>query len=754
MSQPDFKIIVIDDNPEIHKDFKKVLTVASSDNADKLNQFNKQLFGDDDTEKKSGNLPLFQIDTATQGKEGVQKIADAIQSGNPYSLAFVDIRMPPGWDGIETIKHIWELDKDIQVVICTAYSDYSWEETIQELGQTDNLLILKKPFDHIAVRQLACALTRKWSLMQESRSYTKSLEKSVQERTNLLQESLSITRATFESSADGILVINLEGKIIDYNNQFMTLCQIPNELLEKKEYKAVISYLAEETQNPQDFLNKTHKIDNQIQEVNLSTLIFKDGRTIERYTQPHKLNDQIIGRVYSFRDVTERVNLQNELEWQATHDILTGLPNRVLLIDRIQQEIANADRNQLQFAILFFDIDRFKLINDSLGHEIGDEILKLFAKRIQAKVRACDTFARLGGDEFVMLLSQLPHNEFVAKIASQLLAEILIPFKLADRELSISSSIGISIYPIDGANYDTLIGNADVAMYIAKQSGANQFQFYTNEMNQRNIMRLEMESGLRKAIENHELILYYQPQISMDSNKLVVVEVLIRWNHPKKGILLPMDFMPIAENTGLMVPISEWALKEACLQIKSWQEAGLPLIRLAFNVPSSYFNQPYFVKNIKKILTKSKLEPQYLELILTENLIINNVDAANIISGLKEIGVIISMGDFGVNFSNLNYLGKLRFDRLKMDPAFLQSLKMNNGGGMIMSAILAMAKNLNLEVITEGKNNENQFLTTDQYNEVQELYFSKPLNSLDLENILKNENMIDAILSTVKHKTT
>jgi diguanylate cyclase len=622
----DFRIMIIDDNPDIHRDFIKTLT--SFNTADELKSLDEKLFGSSSEPTKDDKpaeipLPKFQIDTATQGKEGVEQILTAIKNGTPYALAFVDIRMPPGWDGIETIKHIWELDKDIQIVICTAYSDYTWEETIAELGQTDNLLILKKPFDHIAVRQLACALTRKWKLMQDSRSYTQMLENTVQKRTE-------------------------------------------------------------------------------------------------------------------------------ELQHQATHDSLTGLLNRVLLEEGIKKAIAESQRNNTHLAIFFFDLDRFKLINDSLSHAAGDELLQVIAKRLQSHIRASNTLARIGGDEFVLVIRDLQKPEQAASIASNLLNIINQPLTINEHNIDISSSIGISIYPKDGTKTDELIRNADTAMYRAKELGGNQFHFYTSEMNKKHMEAIELESELRQALSNNEFFLTYQPQLDLKTNKVTAVEVLLRWNHPTKGILLPIHFMPLAEETGLAVPIGEWVLRKACQQNKTWQKNGLLPIRVAVNVTTKQLRHFNFVETLKAILQETQLDPQYLELELTENTIINNKGVMQVINALKELGVRIAVDDFGTGYSNLNHLRNIPLDRIKIDRSFVQNILIDHGNEVVIQAILAMARGLNLEVLAEGVETQKQldFLKSQKCDDIQGIYFNHSLSESELTELLKNEFNVKKLLKT------
>lgn len=624
MDKPnDFKILIIDDNPAIHFDFHKILTTRKSTTT--LNTLNQLLFGDklEEDLKKSespiNDIPAFQIDYASQGEEGISYIQKALDLGEPFALAFVDIRMPPGIDGIETIKRIWALDKEMQIVICTAYSDYTWEETIEELGLNDNLLILKKPFDSIAVRQLACSLTKKWRLMQESKNREKILETTVKERTDSLQKTLTT------------------------------------------------------------------------------------------------------------------------LEYQSTHDSLTKLPNRALLMDRIKQEIARAKRHQSMFAVLFIDLDRFKLINDSFNHESGDLLLKLIAERLSNTIREEDTIARLSGDEFIFIsVSTDVHKiEQIGYIAKKILDTINESLNIANRDIIISASLGISIYPQDGSTAEDLLRNADLAMYRAKALGGNQFQLYTVEMQEKCLLRLEKESELRRGLIKNEFFLEYQPKYDIQNKKLIGVEALVRWRHPKKNILLPMDFIPLAEETGLIVPIGEWIIKTACQQNKTWQNKGIQPFPVAVNITTKQFMQPNFISMIKNILETTKLDPKYLEVEVTENVIINTVNVIDSINELKKLGISIVLDDFGAGNSGFNYLNKLPIDQLKIDQSFIQNISHNHSDEMILQAIIDMAKNLNLDVVAEGVETSNQlkYLKSHDCYKFQGFYFNKPMSAEKLEKI-------------------
>lgn len=744
--QHPFRIIIIDDNPSIHHDFIKILKTKSSDEIENLSA---ELFGG---EGSSTQFPQFEIDSASQGKEGVERIKEALAKGNPYALAFVDIRMPPGWDGIETIKHIWEINQDIQVVICTAYSDYSWEETVKHLGKTDNLLILKKPFDNVSVRQLACALTKKWQLARETKNYTTQLQQQVSDRTLSLQNSLSLLKSTFESSSDAIIVISNDGTIIDYNIKLIEMLQLPASAFDSKSETNFLDYLQVHLKSPDAFLSRIDELRENKSEVDISVIKFKNGKIFECYSQPHKLNNHIVGRILDFRDITKRATLEKKLHHQATHDPLTGLANRIQLLEEIKDAFKLSEKHNSLFSLLFIDFDRFKLINDSLNHQTGDALLKEAAARLQASIRKDDALARLGGDEFVILLKNIGSEREIEEKAEKILSTFHQPFAIADRQITLTASIGISVYPTDGTSVDLLLRNADTAMYRAKAKKGDTYVFYTPTMNSESLAILDQDMEIRSALANNEFFLVYQPQLDLETEKLVAVEALIRWQHPKRGILLPIDFIPTAEETGLIVPIGEWVMRTACAQNKAWQEAGLPPIRMAVNVTAQQFMVNNLVQKVASILRETRLDPQYLEIELTENVILSNREIILAVTELKKLGVFIAIDDFGTGYSSLSYLHRIPLDRLKIDSSFIQHIQSANDDEVIIRAIISMAKNLNLEVLAEGVENLDQvnFLKKHECSDVQGFYFSKPLTQEEIKHSLEDADFLKDLKNSLK----
>lgn len=730
------RIIVIDDNPAIHQDFKKILTLEKTSSA--LSKLNTLLFGSP-IKESSIELPAFEIDIASQGKEGVERIESALNAGNPYALAFVDVRMPPGWDGIETIQYIWKLDNDIQIVICTAYSDYSWEETIEQLGMTDSLLILKKPFDSVAVRQLAFALTKKWKLTQDNKINLEALERKIKDRTVLLQESLSLTRATLESSINGIIVVSNDNKVVDWNQNFIDMWSLPNELVEEKNYAKIFAWITDKLINPMVLAEQNEKIQHNPNTNDAITLKLKDGQFFELYSQPQKMNQQTVGRVWSFQDVSEKILLAGKLEHQATHDPLTELPNRAFLLNTINAAIVRAKKMNNLFAVLFIDLDRFKLVNDSFSHEAGDILLKNISAQLKNITAQGDTIARLSGDEFIFILmpESLQQPEDIIDIANKLLNTIMQPIMFNNREFLITASMGISLYPQDGNSAEELIRHADLAMYNAKSLGGNQYQFYTPELHQHAYEQLDQESALRKALLSNEFYLEYQPQFDVSSAQFIGVEALIRWRHPQKGILMPIDFIPLAEETGLIVAIGEWVLRTACLQNKAWQDQGYLPISVAVNVAFKQFLQPNFINSVKEILQQTGLMPQFLEIEVTENVIIKNAAVSEAIKELKNLGVKIVLDDFGTGNSSLGYLRSLPIDQLKIDQSFIKDINKNHSDATIVKAIISIANSLEFEVIAEGVENSLQmnFLRAIECDKLQGYYFSYPLDPKTLEDL-------------------
>jgi diguanylate cyclase (GGDEF)-like protein len=420
----------------------------------------------------------------------------------------------------------------------------------------------------------------------------------------------------------------------------------------------------------------------------------------------------------------------NRLAFMATHDDLTELPNRSLLEDRLEQVVARSKRHNTKAAVLFLDLDQFKIINDSLGHSFGDKILKMVAERITFQLREEDTVARFGGDEFVVIVADFEHMQGVSNIAEKLLFVINQPYIIDGYDLSISGSIGISICPDDSDVAETLIQNADTAMYQSKKLGRNDYQFYTQEIHEIVLRKLQLEDALRKAIEDNQFVLYYQPKVNLKTKRICGMEALIRWQQPDVGIISPQEFIPLAEETGLIIEIGEWIIEEACLRMNEWSEQYPWLYSMAINLSARQFRQEGFIDQIERTLLKTKVDSSKIHFEITESMIMDDVEAAiTQFAKLRDLGASISIDDFGTGYSSLSYLKHLPADRLKIDRSFVKELENDSNDQAITKSILALAENLNLSVVAEGVENaeQDQLLTEMGCEYAQGYYFSRPV---------------------------
>jgi diguanylate cyclase len=397
----------------------------------------------------------------------------------------------------------------------------------------------------------------------------------------------------------------------------------------------------------------------------------------------------------------EQVNA--ELQHQATHDALTGLPNRVLFLDRLGREIAHAERGGDKFAVLVVDLDRFKVINDTLGHGPGDQLLTEIARRLSLAVRAVDTVARTGGDEFLLLITNIRESADAAVIAAKIVAELDQSVSISETEVHTTASVGISVYPKDGTDSESLVAHADEAMYFAKQSGRNGFQFFSADMSVFSRERLDLESDLRRALPLKQFEVHYQPKIDIVSGRMNSVEALLRWRHPTRGLVGPNEFIPLAEESGLMFSIGEWVLREACRQARQWQDEGLPFLRTAVNISPIHFLQPKFLEIVRAALSDHALEPRYLEIELTETTVMDHAESSiQILEELSRMGVLVSIDDFGTGYSSMSYLRRFPIDKLKIDRSFINDLTRSSDAASIVKAIISLAHSLRLKVVAEG----------------------------------------------------
>ncbi|AZF25274.1 bifunctional diguanylate cyclase/phosphodiesterase [Pseudomonas sp. R2-60-08W] len=604
------RILIVDDTASIHQDFRKILC-ADEHGEPSLDTLESALFGTAAPVRQA-----FELDSAYQGQEALALVNKALQAQAPYALVFIDMRMPPGWDGLQTIEQLWDVDPNLQIALCTAYSDYSFEAIEARLKYNDQLLILKKPFDHLEIRQMASALTWKWQLAQDAALKVISLERTIEER---VQELLKVS---------------------------------------------------------------------------------------------HLLQ----------------------------YDALTGLPNSTLLGDRLTQAIALGRRHDTQLAVMFIGLDRFKRINNALGYPVGDEVLEQVSQNLVATVRASDSVFRYGADEFVILLNDIQHPQQTQHIAQKVLNAISATRHVAGQDLSVTASLGISVYPNDSADAVGLIKQAETAMHTSKEHGPNDFSFYTEDMNLRARHQQNLESALRQALERDELVLHYQPKLELESGRIVGAEALTRWFHPRSGWISPAEFIPIAEDSGLIVRLTQWVLRQACAQAQAWRHMGLAPLRMSVNISAIDFRQRNFVDNLAAILEQTGLPPALLELEITESVLMQNVDeTVAILQRIKALGVRLALDDFGTGYSSLSYLRRFPIDVLKIDQSFVRGLSINSQDEQLISAIIGMGKSLKLDIIAEGVETLDQlnFLKAQRCEEGQGFLFSKALAPKDFVQLLQ-----------------
>ena len=618
------RILVIDDNTAIHQDFRKVLGTRTEHSAQAaLDVLEANLFGD---AAVAAARPNFEVDSAHQGQEGVAMVHQALAEGRPYSMAFVDMRMPPGWDGLKTIERLWATDPDVQVVICSAHTDYDWTEVVERLGHSDKLLVLRKPAEPIEVLQCATALSRKWENDKLVREHVLRLEEVITTRTQGLEAA----------------------------NQ--------------------------------------------------------------------------------------------QLRHLATHDPLTGLPNRVLLDDRLRQAIAHADRDMRSFALLVCDLDRFKLINESLGHRAGDELLQEVARRLATVTRAADTVARLGGNEFVLIATSIGDADDAAGLAARVMDVLQTPVRIATIDIYVSPSIGIAMYPDDGESMQVLLTHADAAMHSAKQHGRGSFRRYTPGMDAGIEDRVQLESDLHHAVTLDQFQLHYQPKVDTQTGEVRSAEALIRWAHPRRGIVSPAEFIPLAEECGLIGEIGGWVIREACRQTRVWQIEGVPSLRVSVNLSASQFRDSGLLDLIRSALDDAGLEPRYLEVELTESAVMSDPEKSiDILEHLSAMGVLVSVDDFGTGYSSMSYLRRFPIDKLKIDRVFIDEIVSRPEDASIVRAIVSLAHSLRLKVVAEGVETPAQldFLKTAGCDEYQGYHFSRPLPAADFERLIRESRSDD-----------
>ncbi|MFT5423831.1 MAG: diguanylate cyclase (GGDEF)-like protein [Phycisphaerales bacterium] len=621
------RVLVIDDEMSIRKAYRTILCPTSGGD-DLLDEMDAALFGKP-TQNATATHAAFEMDAATQGQEGLAMVEAAIAEGRPYRMAFVDMRMPPGWDGAETVERLWKADPNLEIVICTAYSDHPWEQIADQFGQTHRLLLLRKPFDSAEVWQLASSLCQK----------------------RLAEESAQDARVDQEET----------------NTRLM-----------------------------------------------------------------------------------QEMHARQFVEGQLRYDTLTSLPNRLLLFDRLERCIERAKRhNDYTYAVIFLDLDNFKSINDTLGHAMGDYLLVEVGNRLRASLRSIDTAsraddstpARLGGDEFVLLLEDVGTAEEVQVVADRILRKMAEPIWVAGHEMSITVSLGCVVGSSEHLVPDDALRDADAALYQAKSNGKGQVRVFDESIRERVLTRQRMSTDLRHAVERNELHVLYQPIVSLETGEIEGFEALLRWKHPELGMISPMLFIPVAEETGTIHGIGQWVLRESCQQILIWRERfpEQEELSISVNVSTRQLGDPGFIDSLTSLLTEIGLEGRFLNIELTESIFIENVEAVcEQLSRIRELGVKLHLDDFGTGYSSLSSFHQLPIDTIKIDRSFVTHMGTDGHVANIVQAIQLMASNRNLRVIAEG------IETIEQLTQLQALgcvsgqgyYMSRPVDALAAHGLL------------------
>jgi diguanylate cyclase (GGDEF)-like protein/PAS domain S-box-containing protein len=655
------------------------------------------------------------------------------QSIDHVAAVLVDLFLPDS-AGIETFDRLFQTAPQIPILILTAAQDEDIAKLAVQCGAHEYLL--KDRLD-------AYLLPKAVGSMIERAANTEALF-----------EEKERAQVTLDSIGDAVMSTDIAGNVTYLNIVAERLTgwsrhEAAGHPFEEV-FRIIDSTTREEARNPIAFAIRENKT------VGLTpncVLNRRDGveSPIEDSAAPiHDRYGQVTGAVIVFHDVSAARATTLTMSYLAQHDSLTDLPNRALLNDRLTEAISLAHRHQRQLAVLFLDVDRFKHINDSLGHMIGDRLLQSIAQRLLGCVRASDTVSRQGGDEFVILLSEVTHAEDATVCADKILAVVRSPHRIDQHDLHVTASIGIVTYPDDGTDVDTLMKHADFAMYHAKENGRDNRQFFKRDLNIRALERQSLENGLRHALEREEFMLHYQPKLNLGTGAIVGVEALIRWHHPELGLVPPTDFIPIAEESGLIVPIGRWVLAEVCHQAQAWQDIGLAPIRVGINISAVELRANDFVEFVGRILAATGLESRFLELELTETFLMqDSTSTSAVLHALKQIGLHLALDDFGTGYSSLNHLKRFPIDTLKIDRSFIHGIMTNSDDASIVGAVISMGRHLRMRVVAEGVETRDQlvFLQDHECPFGQGYYFSHPVAARECTELLRRGIAVNTLQS-------
>ncbi|NOY62070.1 MAG: EAL domain-containing protein [Gammaproteobacteria bacterium] len=651
----------------------------------------------------------YQILTATSGQQGL-----ALLDREQIDVVVSDQRMPQ-MTGVEFLSSVKERFPHTVRIVLSGYADFG--AVTDAINRGAIYKFFTKPWDDELLRTNLQEAFQRFELVRKNEQ--------------LLQ--------VFDSTIEGIMITDAGGVIQSVNPAFTTITGYSAEeaignnprLLQSGRqdrdfYQQMWHALADKGEWHGEIWNRRKSGEIYPEWLSITAIYSDTGHTTQY--------------VSLFIDITEQKANEAKIEHQAYYDTLTDLPNRLLFNERLALALVKAQRMQWMAAVMFLDLDRFKTINDSLGHHAGDQLLVAVAKRLRAAIRDEDLVARMGGDEFTLLLPKINSKKDADKVADKILQGFSAPMSIDGHALHVTPSIGIAFYPDDGESAEALMKNADTAMYCTKGEGGNHYHLYQSTMNGEAVQRLAVENDLHSALERHELELHYQPQVDLASGEIVSMETLVRWHHPELGLISPTHFIPLAEETGLILSIGEWVLTSACVQLKAWLDAGLMVERVAVNLSARQFHRHDLIAMVEAALSHSKLAPESLELEITEGIVMNDVTAnIEMLARLKAMGIKLAIDDFGTGYSSLSYLKRFPVDTLKIDRAFIRDINSESEDEAIVSAIIAMAHNLKLRVVAEGVEERAQlaYLKRQGCDEVQGYYFSRPLPADEMAKLLQ-----------------
>ena len=680
----------------------------------------------------------YEVDSANNGAEAIAKLKN-----NNFSLVLLDLNMGDS-NGEEVMRFITEEKMNTTIIVVSGETSFEAAENAIKHGAYD---FISKPY---SIDNLLNSVN---NAVIKRQLETDNIKMQAQ-----LRESEKLHRYIVNKSPDIVYILDSQGRFTFINKRVETLLGYKMKDVIGRHYTDLIHEADLDKAQFKFNERRTGKRASINIELKLKCKNNDQVRNFDNRLLPIEINSvgvykaqetgddrKFIGTYGIARDITDRIEAEEIIRFQAYHDMLTRLPNRTLLKDRLHQAIAHAKRNKNKLSVMFLDLDRFKVINDTLGHMVGDKLLQAVAMRLRHCLREGDTLARIGGDEFTLLLPEVHSKNDAEIIASKIIKSLKMPFKIDNHELFVSTSIGISQYPEDGQTMESLIKHADIAMYSVKGKGKNGYEFYHIDMLDVYSKHLSLENDLRRAMDDHQFKIYYQPQINIETNEVVAMEALIRWQHPERGLISPSEFIELAEETHLIKDIGDWVLENACAELKRWRDMGLANVRIAINVSSIQLEQDDFVEKVLNILQKNDIPGDHLEIEITENTLMHDTDDGILkLTELSNNDIKIAIDDFGTGYSSLNYLKRLPIDTLKIDQSFVRDMSNSEEDSSIIKAIIAMAKGLNLNIISEGVETEAQLeqLKAWRCKNMQGFLFGRPMPDTQAIDMLKNNDLM------------